>query len=40
MTIGKIHRDEAVIDDPYHAAYVNYLGHDVMKCAAGLSSTA
>jgi hypothetical protein len=39
MTLGKIHPDEAVIDDTFFAAYVAYLGHPVMKCLTGSSET-
>ena len=36
---NKIHPDAVIVDDPFFAAYVNYLGHDVMKCAAGSSQS-
>jgi hypothetical protein len=40
MSNSKFHPNQAeVIDDPFYAAYVNYLGHDVMKCSTGPSGT-
>ena len=32
MTLNKLHRDEAPVDDLFFAAFLAYAGYDVMKC--------
>jgi len=35
VSATKYHRDEAnVVDQPFFAAYVHYLGYDIMKCSS------
>ncbi len=38
--MSKFHPDQAeVIDDAFFAAYVTYLGHEIIKCSTGPSGT-
>lgn len=40
MSVGKVHKDEAVIEDLFLAAYLVYNGLPVMKCSQSYSRVA